>query len=134
MINHILHIILHTANDTVYLIPYLYITYLILEYIEHHTHSKINAFLYQSHRFAPFYGAVLAPLSGCGLSAVAANFYVTRLISLGTLIAIYLATSDEMLPLLIAGGIPMNVIVPLLIFKIIFAAAIGFMQIGRAHV
>lgn len=124
--NFVLNLALHTFVDTIYLIPYLYGTYLVLEYIEHHAHTRIRNYVRSTRKLGPLVGAVLAPVSGCGLSATAANFYVTRLISLGTLIAIYLATADEMLPLLISAGIPGQTIIKILIFKITFAAFIGF--------
>ncbi len=117
---------LHTFVDIFYLIPYLYVTYLVLEYIEHRAHARIRNYIRSTRKFGPLVGALLSPVSGCGLSATAANFYVTRLISLGTLVAIYLATADEMLPLLISAGISGQIIIKILAFKIMFAAFIGF--------
>ena len=120
------HLIIHTFEDVIFLIPYLYGAYLIIEYIEYHAHTRIRNFICSTRRLAPFVGAILAPISGCGLSAIAANFYVTRLISLGTLIAIYLSTADEMLPLLFSAGVAGTTICKILIFKIVFATLVGF--------
>mgnify|MGYP001550279236 CR=1 FL=1 len=123
----LLDLAVHTALDILYLIPYLYATYLILEYIEHHTRSKIRRAVQSAKRFGPLVGAVLAPVSGCGLSVASANFYATRLISLGTLIAVFLATSDEMLPLMISSGISGTVIFQIILFKVCFATLAGLL-------
>ncbi len=122
----IIHLFVHTFWDILYLIPYLYITYLILEYIEHHAHSKIRNFIQSANQKGPLYGAIVAPVSGCGLSVTGANLYATRLISIGTLIAIFLATADEMLPMLISAQIDKYIILKIIIFKTIFAVCAGF--------
>ncbi len=123
----ILSITLQTAEDVIYLIPYFFLTYLLLEYLEHKTHSKIRKIIQKTNRFGPFWGAFAGIMSGCGFAAVAANFYLTRVITFGTLIAVYLASSDEMLPLMISQGVAGKTIVQIIAFKIIFAVFIGFL-------
>lgn len=123
----LLHIILHTLSDTIYLIPFLFLTYLFLEYLEHHTQSKIQSFIQKTEKFGPLWGALAGPISGCGISATATNFYVTKIITLGTLISVYLATSDEMLPLMIVQNVSPVLIIKILGFKIIYAILIGFL-------
>ncbi len=125
-LNFILHLCEHTLIDIFYLMPYLYATYLILEYIEHHAHNRIYRFIQSANRLGPLYGALTAPISGCGLSVAAANFYATRLISIGTMIAVFLATADDMLPMLISAQIKSELILRIMIFKIVFAVCIGF--------
>ncbi len=123
----IVSITLQTAEDVVYLIPYFFLTYLLLEYLEHKTHSKIRKIIQKTNRFGPFWGAFAGLMSGCGFASVAANFYLTRVITFGTLIAIYLASSDEMLPLMISQGISGKIIAQIVVFKIIFSVFIGFL-------
>ncbi len=127
LIDFVLHLGWHTVLDITYLIPYLYVTYLILEYIEHHAQTKIYKFIQSANRLGPLYGAIAAPISGCGLSVTTANLYATRLISIGTLIAVFLATADEMLPMLISAKINNTIIIQIVIFKTVFALSIGFL-------
>ena len=127
ILNNLIHLIIHTAEDILYLIPYLFLTYLFLEYIEHHARSKVWKFVRRFRKFGPLCGAIAAPISGCGLSATGANFYGTGLITLGTLIALFLATSDEMLPIMISHGVSWQIIFKIIAFKIIFAVFVGFL-------
>ena len=96
----ILEVLQDTAIDTLKLLPFLFITYLIMEYIEHKTSNKIRETIKKSGRFGPLFGAVVGIFPQCGFSVSATNLYAARVISLGTLISVYLATSDEMLPIL----------------------------------
>jgi len=96
-----LEILEHTILDTLKLIPFLFITYIIMELIEHHAEEKTKKIIKKSGKFGPVLGAILGVVPQCGFSAVAANFYAARIITRGTLIAIFLSTSDEMLPILI---------------------------------
>lgn len=123
----LIHIVIHTLSDTVYLIPFLFLTYLFLEYLEHHTQSKIQSFIQKTEKFGSLWGALAGLVSGCGISATATNFYVTKIITLGTLISVYLATSDEMLPLMIVQNVPAITITKIIVFKVIYAVLIGFL-------
>lgn len=114
-----------TGEDVLYLIPYFFLTFLFLEYLEHKTHSKLRKIIQASNRFGPLWGVLGGVSGGCGIAAAAANFYVTRVITFGTLIAVYLATSDEMLPLLISEGASWQVIFSIVAFKSIYAVAAG---------
>ena len=91
----ILEVLQDTAIDTLKLLPFLFITYLIMEYIEHKTSNKIRETIKKSGRFGPLFGAVVGIFPQCGFSVSATNLYAARVISLGTLISVYLATSDE---------------------------------------
>ncbi len=121
-----LDVIVDTLIDSVKLIPFLFITYLIMEYIEHKTSNKVKSAIQKSGRCGPLIGGLLGIIPQCGFSVAATNLYATRIINLGTLMAVYLATSDEMLPIMISEGIPILTIVKILGIKLIIAVAVGF--------
>ena len=116
----------HGFLDTIYIIPFLFLTYIVMELIEHKASGKTKGFLEKSKFAGPLVGGALGILPQCGFSAAAANFYTSRVITLGTLVAIFLSTSDEMLPILISGKMPFNKIVSILLYKALVAIAIGF--------
>lgn len=80
----------------------------------------------KSGKFGPFLGGILGVFPQCGFSAIASNLYAGRIITLGTLIAIFLSTSDEMLPILISEAVPINVILELLSIKLVVGIIAGF--------
>ncbi len=120
-----LEILEDTTLDTLKLIPFLFITYIIMELIEHHASEKTENVIKKSGKYGPVLGAVLGIIPQCGFSAVAANFYAARIITMGTLIAIFLSTSDEMLPILISEGANFNLILQILIIKVIIGMTVG---------
>ena len=103
-------IILDTLIDALKLVPFLFIAFLIIETIEHKLGNKTKKIISKSGKFAPFFGSLLGLIPQCGFSVIATNLYITRIISLGTLIAIYLSTSDEMLPILLSENAPLTTI------------------------
>lgn len=120
-----LEILEHTIIDTVKLIPFLFITYIIMELIEHYAGEKTENVIKKSGKFGPVLGALLGVIPQCGMSAVAANFYAGRIITRGTLIAIFLSTSDEMLPILISKGTNIGLIIQILAIKVVIGIGIG---------
>lgn len=121
-----LDIILDTLIDSIKLLPFLFVTYLILEYLEHKTGGKAQNVIKKSGKFGPAIGSLLGIVPQCGFSAAAANFYAGRVISLGTLIAIFLSTSDEMLPILISEAAPISLIGKVILIKFIIGMVCGF--------
>lgn len=122
-----LDFILDALLDTLKLIPFLFLTYLAMEYLEHKTGEKTEEAVRSAGKFGPFIGAVLGAVPQCGFSAAASNLYAGRVISLGTLMAIYLSTSDEMLPILISEQAPLKVIFGILGTKILVGILVGFL-------
>lgn len=120
-----IEILEHTIIDTIKLIPFLFITYVIMELIEHHAGEKTESIIKKSGKFGPVLGALLGVVPQCGFSAVAANFYAARIITRGTLIAIFLSTSDEMLPILISEGAEISLILQILAIKVVIGIGIG---------
>ena len=114
-------VILDTLLDVVKLLPFLFLTYIVMEYLEHKTGDKTAALVRKAGKFGPVIGGFLGIVPQCGFSAAASNLYAGRVITLGTLMAIYLSTSDEMLPILISEQAPIGTILKILLGK----AAIG---------
>ena len=107
--------------DGIKLLPFLFITYLVMEYIEHKTSQKTEQILQKSGKWGSVLGGILGIVPQCGFSAAASNLYAGRIITLGTLFAVFLSTSDEMLPILISEQVH-----PMTIAKILgMKAAIG---------
>jgi hypothetical protein len=112
--------------DSVKMLPFLYLAYLLIETIERRHGDKIEHALAGGGRWGCVPGAALGIIPQCGFSAVASNFYASRVITLGTLMAVYLSTSDEAIPILAAMPEKWNVLVLLLVIKFVYALAIGF--------
>ena len=107
-----------TLIDSLKLLPFLLITYLIMELVEHKAGDKTTNVIKKAGRFGPILGGLLGAVPQCGFSVAAANLYAGRVITIGTLISIFLSTSDEMLPILISEGAPINLILQILGIKI----------------
>ena len=121
-----LEIIEDTLIDSIKLLPFLFITYLIMEYIEHKTKDKTKEAIKRSGKFGPLIGGVLGIFPQCGFSVSATNLYAARVITLGTLISVYLSTSDEMLPIFISEAVPISTILKILGVKLIIGIVAGF--------
>lgn len=119
-------IILDTVLDCLKILPFLFIAFLIIEFFEHKLSHKTENTIKKAGRFGPLIGSILGALPQCGFSVLATNLYITRIISIGTLIAIYLSTSDEMIPILIAEKAPIDSILFLVVLKILIGLTCGF--------
>lgn len=122
-----LDILLDTILDSLKLLPFLFIAYLIMEYIEHKISDKSKEKIKKSGKFGPLFGSALGVFPQCGFSVAATNLYAGRIITLGTLIAVYLSTSDEMLPIFISKATPINVIISVLLVKFVIGMIYGFL-------
>lgn len=120
-------IIVDTLLDGIKLLPFLFIAFLIIELVEHKLSNKNKKLITRSGRFAPIISSILGIFPQCGFSVMATNLYVTRMISLGTLIAVYLSTSDEMLPILISERADFFLILKILGIKLVIAIVIGLL-------
>ena len=114
-----------TALDFLRLLPFLFLACLLSRWLSRSS-ARARASLTRGRRLAPLFGALLGTVPQCGLSAAAARLYASRLLSLGALLAVFLSTSDEMLPILLAGGISPLTVLALVGVKFLFAAAVGF--------
>lgn len=122
----IVEIVEHTLKDTIKLIPFLFIAFLLLEYIEHKMSKKNQKIIQKSGKFGPLLGGILGIFPQCGFSIAATNLYAARVITLGTLIAIYLTTSDEMLLLMLSQNIEIGIIIKILTIKFLIGVTFGF--------
>lgn len=120
-----IEVIQDTLLDGIKLLPFLFITYLLMEYIEHKTTKKAKETIKRSGKFGPIIGSILGIFPQCGFSVSATNLYAGRVITLGTLISVYLSTSDEMLPILISESVPIVVILKILAIKLIIGMIFG---------
>lgn len=121
-----IEIIKDTLIDALKILPFLFVTYLIMESLEHKTGNKTKQLVKKSGKLGPLFGSILGIFPQCGFSAVAASLYAGRVITLGTLIAVFLSTSDEMLPILISESAPIELIVKVLAIKLIIGIIAGF--------
>lgn len=119
-------VLLDSLIDFGKLLPFLFLTYLLMEFLEHRAGEGMENAIRRAGRVGPLFGGLLGVVPQCGFSAAASGLYAGRVISLGTLIAVYLSTSDEMLPILIAEGASPLLIVKLLATKLLIGAAAGF--------
>ncbi len=118
--------LLDALVDTLKLLPYLLITFLVLEIIEHKLTKKNQKILSKNKKYGPIVGGFLGALPQCGFSSMAANLFSARVITMGTLIAVFLSTSDEMLPILVSEKADLTTIIYILSFKVIIGIIIGF--------
>lgn len=120
------HAFEHAFIDTLKLVPFLFVTYLAMEALEHYASSKSIAAVRRAGTAGPIIGALLGVVPQCGFSAAAATLYSARVITLGTLFAVFLSTSDEMLPIMIAAQAPAGFIVEVLAIKALCGLIAGF--------
>ena len=120
-------VVVDALLDTLKIIPFLFLTYLLMEFIEHKASGHTVSLLEKSGKAGPAIGGLLGALPQCAFSAVAANLYTGRVISLGTLIAVFLSTSDEMLPIMITSGASWQSIAIILGYKLIVGITVGFL-------
>lgn len=119
-------ILLDTLLDAIKLLPFLFVTFLLMEYIEHGFTKKGKEKIKKAGNLGPFFGGLLGAVPQCGFSVMATNLYATRIVTLGTLVSIYLSTSDEMLPILISQRCSFSVIIKILLIKILIGMMVGF--------
>ena len=119
-------VLLDTLLDAIKIIPFLFVTFLLMEYIEHGFTKKGKEKIKKAGNLGPFFGGLLGAVPQCGFSVMATNLYATRIVTLGTLISIYLSTSDEMLPILISQKCSFSIIIKILLIKILIGMMVGF--------
>jgi hypothetical protein len=118
-------VILDTIVDSLKLIPFLLVAFLIIELLEHKLNNKTKNIITKSKKIGPIIGSLLGVIPQCGFSVMATNLYITRIITLGTLISIYLSTSDEMLIIMISKKVEISLILKILLIKIFFGIVYG---------
>ncbi|MEE0262857.1 MAG: putative manganese transporter [Collinsella sp.] len=122
----LIDILLDAGKDTLSLVPFLLVTYLALETLEHVAGDRVNGAIKRAGAAGPVVGSLLGMVPQCGFSAMAATLFAGRVVTLGTLVAVFLSTSDEMLPLLLAERVPVQTMAMLLASKALIALVTGF--------
>lgn len=127
MLHEIQHILEHTLEDTIKLVPFLLVTYILMEYIEHKMKEKTRHMIEHAGRVAPLFGGLIGIFPQCGFSAAAASLYAGKIITAGTLLAVLLSTSDEMIPVLLSSQAEAGLIIKILCIKVGIAVLFGFL-------
>ena len=113
--------------DSLNLVPFLFIVFLIIELIEQYFAKKKHLFVFFMKKIGPLFGSLFASIPQCGFSVIASTLYVRRILSRGTLLAVYLATSDEAIPVIISDPSKIYLIVPIIVIKIFIAVVAGYL-------
>ena len=125
--------------DSLKLLPFLFLTYLFMEWLEHGAGDRFEKTVARSGAAGPLVGALLGVVPQCGFSGAAATLYAGRVVSLGTLVSVFLVTSDEMLPVMISQAVDPAVILKILAIKIVCGMLVGVVldaclrAVGRGH-
>ena len=122
----ILDSLLDALIDSAKMLPFLYIIYLLMEVLEHKAGKRVPRLLGKSAKVGPLAGSFVGAVPQCGLAAASASLYSGRIITLGTLLAVFLSSSDEMLPILISEAVPFVRIVRIVGIKIAIAVVSGY--------
>lgn len=126
MFDIITHSILHAITDTLKMLPILFLAYLLMEALEHFEGGKLSAFMSRSRKLGPLMSSAIGLIPQCGFSGGVASLYAAGTVTTGTLIAVILATSDEMLPVLLSASVDVKIIIAILLSKLVIGAVFGF--------
>ena len=118
------------VQETLLLLPFLFATYLVLEAIEAHAGGALEKFLERARSVGPAAGALAGAIPQCGVSAAAASFYAGGVITAGTLLAVFLSTSDELIPVLLSERVPVALLAKIVGIKAACALGVGFLANG----
>ena len=126
MLDFLIDIFTEAGVDTLKLVPFLFLTYVLMEWLEHRTGSRTQAAIRRAGKAGPLFGGVIGVFPQCGFSAAASNLYSGGLITAGTLVAVFLSTSDEMLPIFVSEAVPVGTILRILATKVVIGVICGF--------
>lgn len=120
-------ILLDTLLDFIKILPFLFCAFLLMEFIEHKLSNKLQNKIKKSGKYGPIIGSILGAFPQCGFSVAMTNLYAVKIISMGTLISVYLSTSDEMIPVLLSSGVSITFIFKILLIKITIGMLFGLL-------
>lgn len=121
-----LDVLLDATIDTLKILPLLFLVYLLIEYLEYKRVFQFEKSKTLQGRASPFMGALFGSVPQCGFSIISTDLYTQRKLSIGALIAVYIATSDEALPIMIADYHSIPALLVLMLTKIVFAVLVGY--------
>ncbi len=119
-------VVWHSILDSLKIVAFLFLAYLLMEFIEHRASEKVEGVVKKAGALGPLVGASLGVVPQCGFSTVASNFYTARVITMGSLVAVFLSTSDEMLPIMVSGNVSAKFVFAVLGYKLAVAILVGF--------
>lgn len=126
MVEFITHSLIHTLKDCIITVPFLFAAYLLLEFLEHRTEIKLAKTL-SSEKLGPLGGAIVGCIPQCGMSVMASHLFSSGMISAGALIAVFISTSDEAIPVILSHPDKFSAVIPLLLMKILAAVLAGYL-------
>lgn len=121
-----LDVLLDSVKDTLELVPFLFLTYLAMEALEHSTEGRAESLIRRAGKWGPAVGSLLGALPQCGFSAMAGTLYAGRIVTAGTLVAVILSTSDELVPVFLAHQVPIGRLLAIVLTKVIVGLVVGF--------
>ncbi len=124
------HELWHATKETLIIIPILYLAYLLVSYFSHNNNEKYAKVLHYTNKAGPVIGAFLGCIPQCGFSSVMSQLYSKKIITLGTLIAVFIATSDEALPLMISKPEFIPDLLILMAVKVVYGIIVGYIIDG----
>lgn len=125
--NNMGEVLLDALIDSLKVLPVLFAVYLLIEWVEQYSSKKFNNEKLLKNRFAPLVGGGIGLIPQCGFSVVATDLYNKSRITAGTLIAVYVATSDEAIPIMLGSSYGIKMLLPLLVLKLVFAVVLGYL-------
>ena len=123
----ILEVALHALWESALILPFLFVTYFLMELLEHKAEARVERAIKRAGKVGPLVGGALGLVPQCGFSALAAGFYAGRVVSVGTLLAVFLATSDEMLAVFLGARVGLGKILTVMGLKLLIAVLVGFL-------
>lgn len=120
-------VLLDALIDSLKVLPILFLVYLLIEFVEQYSSRKLNNEKLLKNKFAPLCAGAIGLIPQCGFSVVATDLYNKSRISAGTLIAVYVATSDEAIPIMLGDKNGLKMLLPLLVLKLVFAVVLGYL-------
>ena len=118
-------IIIEALLDALKIVPFLFVTFFILEFLEHKLNKKTEKVLLKYKKFGPVVGGLLGAIPQCGFGAMASSLFSSKIITIGTVVAIFLSTSDEMLPIMLGKEADLGLIFGILGFKVLVGIVVG---------
>lgn len=120
-----MHLLEHVILDTLKIMPFIFIVYLVIEYFEHRSNTSISHALMKAGRLGSVYGALLGSIPQCGFSVIASDLFSRGALTIGTLIAIFVATSDEAIPIILSYPDKAYIALIVIGIKIVIAVIFG---------
>ena len=126
-------VIADSLLDTLELVPFLFVTYLAMEALEHSTGGRMEGLVARAGHAGPVVGALLGAIPQCGFSAMAATLFSGGVVTAGTLVAVILSTSDEMVPVFLAHQEPMERLLSIMLLKVVVGMVVGLLVDAVLH-